>query len=128
MNFLYCHMLIVNILFVYIDHNVLLGATAITENIWTGVFYYYTNLPNSKNDNIAVTRGLCSGVSEILFLDQNRFVVANDDSEIQLYRIDLEDEKPDLFQVKHRPQENGILTMSYFTTNNKLVTGGLDCK
>ncbi|XP_020292904.1 methylosome protein 50-like isoform X2 [Pseudomyrmex gracilis] len=113
---------------IYDEHNVFLGATTMNENRWTGLFYYYTNLPNSKKDNIATTIEMCSGVSEILVLDQNRFVVSNDDSEIHLYRIEpTEDEKPDLYQVQYRSQENSILTMSYFTTSNKLITGGLDC-
>lgn len=113
----------------FTDHNFLTGITDMNAVTWSGVICYYNDFPIVSRNRNEITYTIASGVSELVFLDQDRFAVADDDGKLGLYEINATGEKKsEIKPVIQGDNENAILSMSYSAKCNKLATGGLDSR
>lgn len=114
----------------FLDDKTIVGASSLTDRYWSGTVWYF-NGPTSydKNDAYAVTRTE-SGVCDAVFLDNYKFLIAEDSGVLQVLEVVKAPETlaPVLqcsgYVCQH---DDSITSLAVFDNKTHFVTSSMDC-
>lgn len=114
----------------YNEKNAILGASNLTDRYWTGTVWYYNDTSDFNRDKAFIATKTESGVCTAAYLDQEKFAVGQDSGLLQILGLV---EIPDIDQQELQclgyacQHDDTLLSLSVFSDNAHLVTGGMDC-
>ncbi|XP_057342023.1 methylosome protein 50-like [Microplitis mediator] len=112
------------------DDKTIVGASSLTDRYWSGTVWYFNGPTNyDKNDAYAVTRTE-SGVCDAVFLDNYKFLIAEDSGVLQVLEVVKAPETlaPVLqcsgYVCQH---DDSITSLAVFDNKTHFVTSSMDC-
>ncbi|XP_043463499.1 methylosome protein 50-like [Leptopilina heterotoma] len=120
---------------VFQDKSVIIGASNMTDRTWSGTFLYFNQLENFDKNNAYGAIRADSGIADAAFLGQHdKCIIGEDSGMIQI--VKLIDEKnveggsmlksfsPLSYSCEH---DDCLITLSVFDNNVTVVSAGMDC-
>lgn len=101
-----------------------------TDRYWSGTVWYYNDTTDFDRDQAFVATKTESGVCDGAYLERDKFVIGEDSGVLQVIGLV---EGADTYQQELRSlayacqHDSSLLTLSVFSDNVHLVTGGMDC-
>ncbi|XP_046833945.1 methylosome protein 50-like isoform X1 [Vespa crabro] len=115
---------------VYNENSAILGASNMTDRFWAGTMWYYNDISDFNRCKAFLTTRTISGISTGAYLEKEKFVIGEDSGLLQILGLV---EIPDLDQQELQSlgyacqHDDTLTTVSVFSDNEHLVTGGMDC-
>ncbi|XP_012143668.1 methylosome protein WDR77 isoform X2 [Megachile rotundata] len=101
-----------------------------TDRYWSGTVWYYNDISNFDRDKAFVATKTESGVCDAVCIDHDKFVVTEDSGVLQILNFCQAPGSP-LYELQCAGyaclHDSSILTVSTFSDEDHVVTGGLDC-
>lgn len=111
--------------------NALLGGTNMVDLYWSGTLWHYNDISDFTREKAAITQQMSNGVNDAVYLGCNKFAVVEDSGAVQITEIvqPTTTNEQSEFQFLERAcqHDDSILTVSGFSNNRNIVTGGMDC-
>jgi len=95
---------------------------------WNGTLWHYKDISDFSREKAVAKQRMDSGVCDAAYLSENRFVSVEDSAAVQIYEITETDKQFEFQHLAYACQhEDSILTVSVFSNQRNIVTGGMDC-
>ncbi|XP_043261819.1 methylosome protein 50-like [Colletes gigas] len=114
---------------IYNDTSAILGGTNMTSRHWSGSIWYYNQISEFDRDKALVTTNTESGVCDGVYLEHNKFLVADDNGCLQVFNfVEAGDKHVPMLQCSGftSSHNSALVTLSVFNDNEHLVTGDSD--
>ena len=114
---------------VYNEKSAILGGSNMTDHYWSGTVWYYKDTADFHRDKAFVATKTKSGVCSAAYLECDKFVISEDSGVLQVIGLveAAESHLKELQCLGYACQhDNSLLTLSVFSDNAHLVTGGMD--
>lgn len=103
-----------------------------TDIYWNGTLWHYKDISDFSRERAAMTQRMDSGVCDVAYLSESKFVSVGDSGAVQIYEISvLESWNEAVEEFQHLAyacqHDDSILTVSVFSNQRNIVTGGMDC-
>jgi len=109
------------------DHNAILGGTSMTDVFWTGNLWHFNDISNLNREHASRTLEVDTGVCNAVYLNQDKFVVVDDNGAVRIFEICTVDKQRQLQSIAYACQhDNSALTISLFPNKRNIVTAGMD--
>ncbi|KAG7188114.1 hypothetical protein KM043_015961 [Ampulex compressa] len=111
------------------EKNAVLGGSNMTGRYWSGSIWCYDDIRNFNRDKAVATEITKSGTCSGAYLEQDKFIIAEDNGELRIFQLCVTRESELRIQHLRCAKQTGdtILNMSPLAHKSYVVTGGIDC-
>jgi hypothetical protein len=98
-----------------------------TDVFWTGNLWHFNDISNLNREHASRTLEVHTGVCDAVYLNQDKFVVVDDNGAVRIFEICTVDKQHQLQSIAYACQhDNSALTISLFPDKRNIVTAGMD--